>query len=237
MFDVAFSRRMCCSRVCSVSTKPRRPSTSVVSPAMRPGMRRMCSSRAAKKPNDGPPKSSRLPSGCPSPSATSAPNSPGGRRIPSVGASTVVTSRPPVRLAAGASAARSSTAPRKFGCWRNTAATRSSTAASSAAASVAPSDQRDLVDLRAEAGCVGRERLAACGCSPRETTNRSRPVALRARYPADATDDGISYSPALATGSRSAPRSRSGTRTSPAACPARSRAGRACTASGTPSAA
>ena len=37
---VAFSRRMCCSRVCSVSTKPRRPSTSVVWPAMRPGMRR-----------------------------------------------------------------------------------------------------------------------------------------------------------------------------------------------------
>ena len=28
MFEVAFSRRMCCSRVCSVSTKPRRPSTS-----------------------------------------------------------------------------------------------------------------------------------------------------------------------------------------------------------------
>ena len=40
MLCVAFSRRMCCSRVCSVSTKPRRPSTSVVSPAMRPGMRR-----------------------------------------------------------------------------------------------------------------------------------------------------------------------------------------------------
>ena len=28
MFEVAFSRRMCCSRVCSVSTNPRRPSTS-----------------------------------------------------------------------------------------------------------------------------------------------------------------------------------------------------------------
>ena len=37
MLCVAFSRRMCCSRVCSVSTKPRRPSTSVVSPAIRPG--------------------------------------------------------------------------------------------------------------------------------------------------------------------------------------------------------
>ena len=29
MLEVAFSRRMCCSRVCSVSTNPRRPSTSV----------------------------------------------------------------------------------------------------------------------------------------------------------------------------------------------------------------
>jgi hypothetical protein len=55
MLCVAFSRRMCCSRVCSVSTKPRRPSTSVVSPAMRPGMRRMWSSLAQKNPKDGPP--------------------------------------------------------------------------------------------------------------------------------------------------------------------------------------
>ena len=67
MLWVAFSRRMCCSRVCSASTKPRRPSTSVVSPAIRPGIRRRCSSVAAKKPNEGPPKSSRLPSGWPSP--------------------------------------------------------------------------------------------------------------------------------------------------------------------------
>ncbi len=33
---------------------------------------------AAKKPNDGPPKSRRLPSGWPSPTATSTPHSPGG---------------------------------------------------------------------------------------------------------------------------------------------------------------
>ena len=55
MLCVAFSRRMCCSRVWSVSTKPRRPSASVVSPAIRPGILRRYSSRAAKKPNDGPP--------------------------------------------------------------------------------------------------------------------------------------------------------------------------------------
>ena len=52
MLCVAFSRRMCCSRVCRVSTKPRLPSTSRVSPAMRPGILRMKRSAAAKKPND-----------------------------------------------------------------------------------------------------------------------------------------------------------------------------------------
>ena len=95
MLWVAFSRRMCCSRVCSASTKPRRPSASVVSPAIRPGIRRRCSSVAAKNPNEGPPKSSRLPSGWPSPTATSTPHSPGGRRTPSVIASTEATQSAP----------------------------------------------------------------------------------------------------------------------------------------------
>ena len=38
MLDVALSRRMCCSRVESVSTKPRSPSASTVSPQRRPGI-------------------------------------------------------------------------------------------------------------------------------------------------------------------------------------------------------
>jgi hypothetical protein len=38
MFEVAFSRRICCSRVESVSTKPRFPSASTVSPHRRPGI-------------------------------------------------------------------------------------------------------------------------------------------------------------------------------------------------------
>ena len=41
MFDVAFARRMCCSRVASVSTYARLPSTSTVSPTSRPGMCRL----------------------------------------------------------------------------------------------------------------------------------------------------------------------------------------------------
>ncbi len=38
MFEVAFSRLMCCSRVDNVRTQPRLPSTSVVSPTSRPGI-------------------------------------------------------------------------------------------------------------------------------------------------------------------------------------------------------
>jgi hypothetical protein len=50
MLLVAFSRRMCCSRVDKVSTQPRRPSASVVSPTSRPGICRMNLSRLANKP-------------------------------------------------------------------------------------------------------------------------------------------------------------------------------------------
>ena len=91
MLWVAFSRRMCCSRVWRASTKPRRPSASTVSPAIRPGIRRRCSSVAQKKPNEGPPKSSLPPSGWPSPTAIWAPHSPGGRSTPRVSASTAAT--------------------------------------------------------------------------------------------------------------------------------------------------
>ena len=45
MFEVAFSRRICCSRVDRVSTKPRLPSASTVSPASRPGICRTYFSR------------------------------------------------------------------------------------------------------------------------------------------------------------------------------------------------
>ncbi|MND06195.1 hypothetical protein D3C83_274410 [compost metagenome] len=50
MFDVAFSRRMCCSRVLSVSTKPRLPSASTVSPHSRPGICRTSFSEQANSP-------------------------------------------------------------------------------------------------------------------------------------------------------------------------------------------
>ena len=48
--EVAFSRRMSCSRARSVVTNERRSLESTVSPTMRPGSRRTCSSVQAKRP-------------------------------------------------------------------------------------------------------------------------------------------------------------------------------------------
>ena len=53
MLLVAFSRRMCCSRVDSVSTKLRRPSASTVSPASRPGICRTCLRRVGEQADIG----------------------------------------------------------------------------------------------------------------------------------------------------------------------------------------
>ena len=78
MLEVAFSRRMCCSRVESVRQKARRPSASCVSPTSRPGICRWCSVRQARKPRSGPPLCIGTPSDCASPHAMSAPPSPGG---------------------------------------------------------------------------------------------------------------------------------------------------------------
>ncbi len=118
MLRVAFSRRMCCSRVCSVSTKPRRPSTSVGLAGDPAGHAADVAPRwRAKKPNDGPPKSSRLPSVWPSPTATSTPQLAGRPQDRRAGAGRTAHDdqravRPWRRRRARS---RSSTAPRKFG--------------------------------------------------------------------------------------------------------------------------
>ena len=49
MFEVAFSRRMCCSRVCNARRNAGRPSVSALTPTIRPGMERARSSVTAMK--------------------------------------------------------------------------------------------------------------------------------------------------------------------------------------------
>ncbi len=65
MLDVAFSRRMCCSRVARVRTKPLLPSTSTPCPTSRPGMLRMYAflrgEHAQSRPAEGPGDAQALP--------------------------------------------------------------------------------------------------------------------------------------------------------------------------------
>ena len=49
MFEVAFSRRMCCSRVCRASRSAGRPAVSVLTPTMRPGIARAADSRGGEE--------------------------------------------------------------------------------------------------------------------------------------------------------------------------------------------
>jgi hypothetical protein len=77
-------------------------------------------------------------------------------------------------LAAGTSASRSSTVPRKFGYCRKIAETSSPRAASSAAASVAPcsSPISSIVVPHPTLVLASVSRL--CGCTPRLTRKRVR---------------------------------------------------------------
>jgi hypothetical protein len=148
MFEVARSRRMCCSRVESVSTKPRRPSVSSVCPTRRPGRLRTKAVRVAMKPRWGPPKPIGTPKLWASPQTMSAPSAPGGRSSASESASlTTTTSFAPCARAAAAAADTSSIEPQKFGCCSTTQAVSASTSPASGA--VRPSGPRGAATTRA----------------------------------------------------------------------------------------
>ncbi len=91
---------------------------------MRPGIWRTCSVRVAMKPKYGPPEDSGTPSGCPSPTAMSAPSLPhwpGGFSTASeVGLTTPITSAL-FACAQSVAASTSSSVPKKFGCCSTTA--------------------------------------------------------------------------------------------------------------------
>ena len=61
MLEVAFSRRMCCSRVCSARRSAGRPSVSVLTPTSRPGSERVSASLVAMNAAWGPPNAHRHP--------------------------------------------------------------------------------------------------------------------------------------------------------------------------------
>ena len=193
---------------------------------------------AAKKPNDGPPKSSRLPSGWPSPTAMSTPKSPGGRRIPSVIGSHWHDDERAGLLRGGRRAPRGPRRRRGSSAAAGTRRRRRRRRASRAARRRRSRRRRaGSPRPRAPAGAGRRSALARVRVQPARDQEAAAAVELagepagggdRARAPRRASR----WRPAA----RSARRSPSGTRTSPAACPARPPAGTACTASGTPTA-
>ena len=77
MLLVAFSRRMCCSRVCRARRSAGRPAESMDTPTSRPGRARANSSRVAMNPACGPPKAMGVPKRWVVPTAMSAPMEPG----------------------------------------------------------------------------------------------------------------------------------------------------------------
>ncbi len=105
MFDVAFSRRMCCSRVCRAMRSAGLPSASTDTPMIRPGSLRLNASRVAMNAAWGPPKPIGTPKRWELPTATSAPHSPGGVRSASESRSHAATTVAPSALARAAKAA------------------------------------------------------------------------------------------------------------------------------------
>ncbi len=76
----------------------------------------------------------------------------------------------------GRARSTSSTAPRKFGCWKITAEVSSSIAAAQAAASVAPPASGTSTTSMPYPWASVRSVSRLCGCTPRETTSPPLPV-------------------------------------------------------------
>ncbi len=115
IFEVAFSRRMCCSRVASAIRYAVLPCASTETPMMRPGIWRTNDCRVAKNAACGPPYPSGTPNRCELPNTTSAPISPGGVRIARASRSVPTATSAPPACARAMTGARSSTSPDSSG--------------------------------------------------------------------------------------------------------------------------
>ncbi len=111
MLLVAFSRRMCCSRVCSASRYAGCPSASTETPTRRPGSERASDSRTAMKAACGPPKPSGTPKRWEDPTTMSAPSSPGGRSKVSASRSVATATSAPAACTRSISGASGRTSP------------------------------------------------------------------------------------------------------------------------------
>ena len=130
----------------------------------------------------------------------SAPSLPGASSRPSETGSATTTSSAPAACASSATAGRSSSAPKKFGCWTTTAAVSAPIAAARASGSVAAPACRPTVCGR---GPYPADSVASTcrysGCTPAERTTSPRCVCTPARNEASASAVPPSYMEALLT--------------------------------------
>ena len=117
---VAFSRLICCSRVCSDNLSAGLPDESRETPTKRPGILRLYSSFVAKNAACGPPKPIGTPKRCVEPTTISAPILPGGVSKQSANRSDATHTIAPAACALAHNPERSTTFPSVSGyCTRH----------------------------------------------------------------------------------------------------------------------
>ncbi len=196
MLEVAFSRRMCCSRVCSARRRAGAPLASWLTPTRRPGIRRLKASRVAKKPACGPPKPMGTPKRWAEPTTTSAPISPGGVSSTSESGSAATIASAPAAWAASISAPRWRTRPVVPGYCSSTAK-----GLAAAMASGSPGGTSARVQPRAAARVATTARVCGCRSVATATTSPFAREAARAMATASAAAVASSSREALAIGS------------------------------------
>ena len=118
MLDVAFSRRMCCSRVCIAMRSAGFPWLSLDTPITRPGIERLNASFVARKAACGPPNPIGTPKRWAEPKTMSAPISPGDFNRTSDSRSTAMLTSAPCSCAWAMAGVKSVTVPSMPGYWK-----------------------------------------------------------------------------------------------------------------------
>ncbi len=166
MLLVAFSRRMCCSRVCSASRIAGCPAASCDTPTRRPGITRLNLSCVAKNAACGPPNPIGTPNRWEEPTTTSAPIAPGGASSTRLSRSAQTIASAPASCAAAISACRSRSAPDVPGYCSTTA-----NGCAAPIAAVSPGAKPCSVQ---PSGCARVASTAAvCGCRSAHTATVS----------------------------------------------------------------
>ncbi|CAB4845371.1 unannotated protein [freshwater metagenome] len=112
---VAFSRRMCCSRVCKERRIAGVPASSTLTPTRRPGIERSKPARTPMNPACGPPNPIGTPKRWAEPTTTSAPSEPGDLRRVSASKSAATIAIPPAACISAISEEISRTSPEEAG--------------------------------------------------------------------------------------------------------------------------